>query len=226
MNVEELSKSGIPKLFIEKFKKQKITKLNSAQIKSIKAGLLDNKSILVCTPTGSGKTAIATFAIIKKLIENKGKAVYLVPLKALANQKYKNYKQFFEGTGIEVAISTGDLDSKDRWLIKYDTLILTVEKMDSLLRHNLSWLPDLKIIIIDEIHLLNDISRGPTLEILITTLRKILPKIQIIGLSATIGNPRELANWLGAELVTDNWRPVPLKKGIYLNGELEFIEEK
>ena len=95
MNVEELSKSGIPKLFIEKFKKQKITKLNSAQIKSIKAGLLDNKSILVCTPTGSGKTAIATFAIIKKLIENKGKAVYLVPLKALANQKYKNYKQFF-----------------------------------------------------------------------------------------------------------------------------------
>ena len=69
---------------------------------------------------------------------------------------------------------------------------------------------------------MNDVSRGPTVEIIITVLKKLLPKIQIIGLSATIGNPYELAEWLNAELVLDNWRPVPLKKGVYLQGEVEF----
>ena len=74
----------------------------------------------------------------------------------------------------------------------------------------------------DEIHLLNDPSRGPTLEILLTVLRELLPKAQLIGLSATIGNPRELAEWLDAELILDKWRPVELHEGIYFNGEIEF----
>ena len=77
----------------------------------------------------------------------------------------------------------------------------------------------------DEIHLLNDVTRGPTLEVLLTTLRKILPEVQIIGLSATIGNPKELSDWLDAKLVVDTWRPVQLKKGVYLQGEIEFIQD-
>jgi len=78
------------------------------------------------------------------------------------------------------------------------------------------------LVVIDEIHLLNDPGRGPTLEIVITILRKLLKNIQIVGLSATIGNPKQLAEWLDAELVEDNWRPVKLHKGIYLNGKIEF----
>jgi helicase len=69
---------------------------------------------------------------------------------------------------------------------------------------------------------MNDIGRGPTLEILITILNKVLPNMQLIALSATIGNPEELAKWLNAELVIDDWRPVKLEKGTYLNGEIEF----
>jgi helicase len=78
------------------------------------------------------------------------------------------------------------------------------------------------VVVVDEIHLLNDASRGPTLEIIITILKKVLRKMQIIGLSATIGNPKELADWLDATLVEDSWRPVKLKKGVYLDGEIEF----
>jgi len=78
------------------------------------------------------------------------------------------------------------------------------------------------VLIIDEIHLMNDPSRGPTLEILITILKQVLKKAQIIGLSATIGNPEELAEWLKADLVIDDWRPVKLHKGVYLDGEIEF----
>jgi len=224
MKIEDLKKFGIPDFLITNFKNQKITKLNSAQEKAINAGLFDGKNMLVCTPTGSGKTAIATFAITKMLVEDKGKAVYLVPLKALASEKYKNYKKLFEGTEFRVAVSTGDLDSRNEWLSSYDLLILTVEKMDSLIRHNISWLSDIKILIIDEIHLLNDVGRGPTLEILITLLRQLVKKMQLIGLSATIGNEQELADWLQAELVEDEWRPVELKKGVYHDGEIEFFE--
>jgi helicase len=225
MKTEELINKGIPQIFIEKLKQKKINELNPAQIKAIKQGLLENKNMLICTPTGSGKTAIATLAIIKKLSQEKGKAAYIVPLKALANEKYKTYKELFQTTGFKTEISTGDLDSKDEKLGNYDLLILTVEKMDSLIRHNTKWIKEIKTIIIDEIHLLNDITRGPTLEVLLTILKKKFPKTQLIGLSATIGNPKELAEWLNAELVIDDWRPVPLKKGVYLKGEIEFIED-
>lgn len=223
MNIDELKKLGVPDFVINNFKKQKITKLNPAQIKAINSGLLDNKNMLVCTPTGSGKTAIATFAITRNLSRNKGsKAVYLVPLKALANEKYKDYKELFKETGLNVMLSTGDLDSSAEWLGRYDLLILTVEKMDSMLRHHVPWINEVSTIIIDEIHLLNEPGRGPTLEVLITILMQLLKKTQIIALSATIGNPEELAAWLKAELVVDDWRPVKLHKGIYLNGKIEF----
>jgi helicase len=58
----------------------------------------------------------------------------------------------------------------------------------------------------------------------LTILRRVLPHAQIIGLSATIGNRRELAAWLNASLVEDSWRPVKLEKGVYLNGRIDFMD--
>ena len=90
------------------------------------------------------------------------------------------------------------------------------------MRHKAPWLNMVKVVVLDEIHLLNDPGRGPTLEIVITILRELQKKIQIIGLSATIGNPQELADWLEAKLVIDTWRPVRLDKGVYLDEKIEF----
>ena len=198
---------------------QKYSKLTPIQEKAIQAGLLQQKSLLVCAPTASGKTLIATMAIVHQL--TKGKSLYIVPLKALATEKYKEYQQLFQSTSYRVIMSTGDVDSDSPYLAKYDVIILTSEKLDSLLRHKVTWLQEVRTVIIDEIHLLNDPSRGPTLEIIITLLKMLL-RPQLLGLSATIGNPQELANWLGAELVEDSWRPVELKKGIHLQGKTEF----
>lgn len=198
---------------------QKFPKTTPIQEKSLQSGLLEKKSLLVCAPTASGKTLVASMAIANSL--NEGKALYLVPLKALANEKYKEFQALFEKTDYKVVMSTGEIDSESSYLAKYDLLILTTEKLDSLLRHRVSWLSEVKTVIIDEIHLLNDPSRGPTLEIILTLL-KMLISPQIIGLSATIGNPKELANWLGADLVQDNWRPVELKQGIHSRGETRF----
>src|SRR3989344_7707113 len=205
----------------EPFKKQygKFSNLTPIQEKSIKAGLLDGKSLLSCAPTASGKTLIATMAIYNTL--GKGKAIYLVPLKALGTEKYKEYLQLFKDSSFKVGLSTGEVDSESSYLAKYDVLILTTEKLDSLLRNRVSWLSEVKVVIVDEIHLLNDPSRGPTLAIILTLLKNLI-KPQIIGLSATIGNPKELAEWLEATLVIDEWRPVELKKGIYAEGKVEY----
>ena len=200
---------------------QEITKLRPAQEKSIKKGLLEGKNLLVCTPTASGKTLIAELAALKSIIENKGNAIYIVPLKALASEKYKDFKRRY-GKVAKIALSIGDIDSSDSYLTEYDLIIATAEKMDSLLRHHAPWVSGIKTVIVDEIHLLNDPQRGPTLEILLTILKRLLKNAQIIGLSATIGNAEELAEWLDADLVADDWRPVKLHKGIYLDGKIEF----
>ena len=120
-------------------------------------------------------------------------------------------------------MSTGDLDEVEGNLGHSDVIIVTSEKFDSLLRHRVEWLKRVKTVVVDEIHLLNDPSRGPTLEIVLTILKRVLPHAQIVGLSATIGNKEDLAAWLNAELVEDSWRPVKLEKGVYLNGKIEFV---
>jgi helicase len=215
----EINSLNLPDYFVSNY--SKFGSLTPIQEKAVEAGLLSFVSLLVCAPTASGKTLVATMAICKAIKPDNCKSIYIVPLKSLAYEKYNEYKKLFEGTDKKVAMSTGDLDSKSGHLANYDLLILTSEKLDSLLRHKVDWIYDVKSVIIDEIHLLNDPSRGPTLEIILTMLM-MLVKPQIVGLSATIGNPKELAKWLGAKLVSDNWRPVELKQGIYLNGEIEY----
>ncbi len=213
-------KNDIPDELYEILEKEVIN-LRPAQEKAIKKGLLDEKNLLVCTPTASGKTLIAELAAMKSVIEGKGKAIYIVPLKALASEKYRNFKSRY-GKIAKIALSIGEMDSADPYLAEYDLLVVTAEKMDSLLRHNAPWIANIKTIIVDEIHLLNDPQRGPTLEILLTILKQMLKNVQVIGLSATIGNAEELAEWLDANLVVDNWRPVKLHKGIYFEGKVEF----
>jgi len=222
MNIEELEKFGIPTRFIELFKEEKILRLNPPQQKAIQAGLLNQKNIVVASPTSSGKSMIMTLAIIKNLLVDGGKAIYISPLKALASEKYEYYKNLFKEYPLKVAISTGDFDSSDRWLANNNVLILTVEKLDSLIRHSIPWLNEIKVIIVDEVHLLDDVTRGPTLEVLITRLKSFCPKAQLIALSATISNSKEIADWLGATLVKSDYRPIELREGVYIDGELDF----
>ena len=220
MELEDI-KSKIPDEAYNALRAENISMLMPCQEKAVKAGLLEGKSLLVCTPTASGKTLIAELAAAKGIVEGKGKAVYIVPLKALASEKYNEFRKRY-GSFLRIALSIGDLDSKEPALSNYDFIVCTAEKLDSLIRHRSPWLSYVSTVIVDEVHLLNDPGRGPTLEILITILKKLLKDVQIIALSATIGNPSELAEWIGASLVIDSWRPVELRKGIFFENKVEF----
>ncbi len=223
MRVSEI-KDKIPEFLFDQLRSKNINILYPSQSKSIENGLFERKNLLVCTPTGSGKTFVGELAAINSITKNIGKVIYIVPLKALASEKYKEFIKKYENK-FKIAISIGNTDSSDPYLDQYDLIITTSEKLDSLIRHKAMWLRNVKTVIIDEIHLLNDASRGPTLEIILTILKDILTDIQLIGLSATIGNPKELADWLGAKLIEDTWRPVKLKQGIYHNSEIKFLKE-
>ena len=181
----------LPQNIQELMKNNGIQKLNEPQEMAVKRGLLQNKNLVVASPTASGKTLIAEIAFLNNFMKG-GKSVYIVPLKALATEKYHEFKEKYEKLGMKIAIAIGDLDSNDQWLKDYDIIIVSNEKMDSLLRHNVDWAKNISLMIIDEIHLLNDASRGPTLEIVITRLRQEC-SAQIIALSATISNAEEIA---------------------------------
>ena len=222
MRISEL-KSKIHEKLFTKLSALPFKELRPSQEKAIKAGLLEGKNLLICTPTGSGKTLAAEIAALNAIYSKRSKALYIVPLKALATEKYKDFKRKYPD--IKVALSIGDQDASDGYLAEYDLIITVSEKLDSLLRHHCPWLKFVNVVIVDEIHLLNDPSRGPTLEVVITLLRMLIKEVQLIGLSATIGNPTELASWLNAQLVEDSWRPVELHHGIYREGAIEFYPQ-
>lgn len=215
----------LPEFFLKQLEEEGIKSLYPAQKEAIAKGVLCGESMVLATPTASGKTLVATLAIMRKLNEKRAKALYIVPLVALASEKYHYYRDFFKGH-LKVAVSVGDLDSTDPWLKEYQLIIVTSEKLDSLLRHGAEWLDQVGLVITDEIHLLHDPGRGPTLEILLTLLRKRLKGAQFLGLSATINNSLQLSDWLRAKLVMSDFRPVTLYEGVCFDAQIKYANKK
>jgi len=182
---------------------------------------VSGRNLIAAMPTASGKSLIGYIPAVNTVLKKGGKVLYIVPLKALASEKRDDLEKFSE-LGINVMMSSGDLDSDDGKLADADIIVATSEKADSMMRHGSRWIDGVRLVIADEIHLIHDPGRGPTLEVILTKLKRKNGDMQIIALSATISNAADLARWLGAELVTSDWRPISLKEGVYYNGEITF----
>ncbi|MEM2508989.1 MAG: DEAD/DEAH box helicase, partial [Candidatus Thermoplasmatota archaeon] len=204
MRVDELEISLAIK---EILKEEGINELYPPQEEAIPY-VLNRENVVVSAPTASGKSLIAYLSAVQTALDG-NKSIYIVPLRALAREKYEDLKKF-EKIGIKVGISTGDLYDSGEKLGKYDIVVCTSEKADSLLRHKSEWIYEVRNVILDEIHLINDATRGPTLEVIIARFMHMMP-VQIVALSATIKNAYEIAEWLGARLIESEWRPVPLR---------------
>ena len=203
------------------FLEKGITKLYPPQEQAIKTGILDGKNVVLAIPTASGKTLIAEMCMLKSILEHGGKALYLCPLRALASEKFEDFRSYSK-LGVNVGITTGDYDAAEEKYGTNDILICTNERADSLLRHRAKWIADISIVIADEVHLINDPGRGPTLEVVLARLRQIAPNAQILALSATVDNAEELAEWLAGTAVISDWRPVSLREGVYYEGKVFF----
>jgi len=207
--------------------KSGIVELYPPQEEAIKAGVLEGRNLVLASPTASGKTLVAELCALKHVLERDGKVLYLTPLRALASEKYEEFRKYSaitkkDGKRVSVGISTGDYDSSDPWLERYDIIVATNEKVDSLLRHRAKWMDEISLVIADEVHLLNEAERGPTLEVVLARLMQTNTDVQILALSATINNVEEIGGWLKADYITTEWRPILLKEGVLLHNEIQY----
>ena len=220
----------IPEEFKQVILQEKNQYLLPVQYLAIREGLLKDENLLVVSATGSGKTLVGELAGIPKALNGK-KFLFLTPLVALANQKYRDFKKRYEPLGLKVAIKVGMNRIKAKGELKLpnsnirdaDIVVGTYEGIDFLIRSGESdALNDLGLVLIDEIHTISDEERGLRLNGLIKRIEHIFPETQIIGLSATIKNPQDLANDFNMKLVQYKERPVPLERHIvFARGDVQ-----
>ncbi|MGZ4901740.1 MAG: DEAD/DEAH box helicase [Halobacteriota archaeon] len=196
-----------------------------------------DSSVVVAAPTASGKTVLAELAMVRELCKPRaGKILYLAPLRALTNEKEEEWQRLFAPMGFEVYVVSGERELDPAKARSAHIIISTPEKWDSASRkHHTThrFVKAIKVLIIDEVHLLDSDGRGGVLEVLITRMKRITGNhVRIVALSATMPNIHEVAKWIGATdkgtfTFDESYRPVPLKAEVfgYNPGKNKFIDK-
>src|SRR5438132_4185692 len=205
--------------------------LDAFQLEAI-AELARGQSVVVAAPTGTGKTLVAEFAIWLAQQRNQ-RVIYTTPLKALSNQKYRDLRDVY---GVDtVGLVTGDIVEHSRASV----VIMTTEVYRNMLLEDGGdrfigdeytpppGLANVGFVIFDELHYLSDVSRGPVWEEAIICSP---PHVQLVGLSATVSNARELANWISRvhqpiSLVVHEERAVPLDHYYFIDNKLHLVQD-
>ena len=207
-----------------------IPSLNQLQLDAINQfAILQGEHLVVSAPTSSGKTMVGELAALKGVLERR-RACFLLPLKALVNDKHRQFTRIYQEFGIRVIRATGEIADDIPALMRghYDICLLTYEKFASLAITAPHILDQLGTVIVDEVQMIADASRGANLEFVLTLLRMrrqagIEP--QLIALSAVIGDTNGLERWLGARLLRRTERPVPLDEGILMaDGRFRYVD--
>ncbi len=192
--------------------------LNDLQLQAINEhGLLDGGSSLVVAPTGAGKTMIGELAAMQA-VSNGGRAVMLLPLRALVNDKYEYMSRVY-GESMTTVRATGEYGDQVGAILngQFDVALLTYEKFLNLMLGYPHIMRTVSLVVVDEVQTVGDRGRGPNLEFLLTLLRSghgrtVSP--QIVALSAVIGDTRGMERWLGGTLLKTTHRPVPLREAV------------
>ncbi|RPD44145.1 DEAD/DEAH box helicase [Hymenobacter sediminis] len=230
-NIQELSGFGLPVEVIQLWDQQFPQGLNVLQLAAVNDyRILDGESLLVVAPTSSGKTFIGELAAVKAAI-NTQRAVFLVPYKALANEKYEQFSALY-GTQLSLRVirCTGDYQDDTNAFVrgKYDIAVLTYEMFLNLVVKNQGTLNRIGVVILDEAQFITDPSRGINVELLLTYIlsareRGITP--QLVALSAVIGNTNGFEQWLRCQALITTRRPVPLEEGVIdRSGVFEYVD--
>jgi len=189
---------------------------------------VDNQNLLVIAPTSSGKTFIGEMAAIAQAIHLQ-KTIYLVPLRALADEKYRHFKNLYSHCGIDMVISTRDRSEDDYNIISgdYDVAVMAYEKFNYFCLTCPRFLEIASLVIIDEMQLINDSKWGPLRESMVNHIDKKNKNIKIIALSAFVEGQDALIRWFpGRTLISYYQRPVTLRKGIVRDGIFNYITSK
>lgn len=190
--------------------------MTSTQDEVMNGGYLDGPfGCVLQMPTGSGKTWLAEQAILRSVRQG-GRAIYVTPLRALASEVAARWSASFPG--VSVGVFTGDYGQRGKpFPVPFDkarVLVMTPERLDACTRSwrsHWSWIPEVELIVVDEIHLLGEPHRGARLEGALCRFRRLNPFARVVGLSATLGNCGEIADWLEGVSYRSHDRPIPLE---------------
>jgi helicase len=225
-SVSEIAGPGVEPWLREYLAFRKLAELTDIQSRAIAAGIANRASVLVSAPTSSGKTLVGEIAMLASIRQG-ARALYLVSHKALADQKFADFRSSFGEDSPSpygsVGLATGDRLEGDADAI---ILVATYEKALGLLLSGQIRVSD-AVVIADELQIIGEKGRGPEIETLCTLLRLKRPA-QFVALTATMENTREVADWLGSDLVTSSVRDVPLLQQVWYDGkryEVKFGDE-
>ena len=217
---------GIGDEIIDIWKKSYGESLLPIQEKAIvKHNVLGGRNLIIFAPTSSGKTLVGEIVSVHYAMAKK-RALYLVPMKALAEEKYHHFTEMYGEPGVKTIISTHDRKEYDQELERKDFHIAVVvfEKLNALLVKSPNLLEGIGLVVIDELQMMGDESRGAGLELLLTKILVSPFKPQLLALSAVLGEAEDLARWLKAELLIHTRRPVELRKGILSGNVFSYLE--
>ncbi|XP_028284438.1 DNA polymerase theta [Parambassis ranga] len=228
----QLSSWGLPKPVLERYQKYKVTQMFEWQAQCLTVGqVLQGGNLVYSAPTSAGKTLVSELLMLKRVLETKRKALFILPFVSVAKEKMHYLQSVYEEAGVRVEGYMGSTTAAGGFTA-LDVAVCTIEKANSLINRlieedNMSLLG---MVVVDELHMVGDSGRGYLLELLLTKIRYIAQKhntsgslsegVQIIGMSATLPNLSLLASWLGAELYQTDYRPVPLQEHLKVGCEI------
>jgi helicase len=224
MQVAHLTEYGVPQIVVDSWREKLGEELLPVQKKAVvDCQVLAGSSVLIAAPTSSGKTFCGELAAVAAVFKRK-KALFVVPLKSIAEERYVDFRARYSGMGIRVAISTADRREYDHDLEqgRFDIGILVYEKFNQLLVKNIDLLASVDLLLIDEVQMISEPERGWCLELALLKVLNYGYQPQIIALSAVLHDASLLAQWLGCRLLADRTRPVELRQGVLCNGSLRY----
>ncbi|MFC3893094.1 DEAD/DEAH box helicase [Lentzea rhizosphaerae] len=182
--------------------------LNPAQAQACPSIVDGEEHVVVTAPTGAGKTVIGMLAALRSILEEGRKAAWLVPQRTLTDELDREL-EIWRGQGLRVERLSGEYAVDVERVRAADLWVATTEKFEAICRASSlqTALAEVGCMVVDEIHLLGSPGRGALLEALLARVRGADSPVRIVGLSATVSNAAEVAQWLEGELVTTTWRP-------------------
>ncbi|MGC8844429.1 MAG: DEAD/DEAH box helicase [Candidatus Hydrogenedens sp.] len=222
--IQTLRKSGFPEALLKEYQNfcYELLPLQREAIEN--RTLFSEPHLLIHAPTSAGKTFLAELAMVHTYLQ-RGKSVYLVPLRVQAEEIFRTLRERYKRHGIQILISTSDYRHHDPWLEqgRFHIAVVVYEKMFQLIARQPSVLNKIGLMVFDDIDLIFDPERGLTADFLLT--RCLGSSVRCMALSACLPKPAMMAEWMKAKLIQSGTRPVPLKKGVMYNGIFYYSDE-
>ncbi|MBD3168896.1 MAG: DEAD/DEAH box helicase [candidate division Zixibacteria bacterium] len=223
MITDNLIQFGFPPRIVQSWKRSGIKNLSRIQQMALNSGRLFDSNMLILAPTSSGKTFCGEMACTKAASSGK-KAVFLVPLRAIASEKAANFREKYEPFGLRIALSTRDDRDDDRAIMRgdFEIAIVIYEKFNRFLARNINLLSVIDTIVFDEVDILHQLERGMVGRLILSKSAASSAGTKIIGLGRIDFSAGDLPMFDSGILIRDNHRPVDLRKGIVYNGEFRY----